>query len=451
MPRLPRYAAAAFLGLLIAGPAGADEPAADAAGQPPEDLRSRKTLLGDAGGVRPLLADFGVSFGLIETSEVMANVTGGVRQGPIYEGLTDLTLNYDLRTNFKIRGNFFAHAYQIHGRGLTASHLGNLNTVSSLEASDTTRLTEFWYEQHFENWLRIKIGEQTITTDFLNPESARVFVNGAFGWPTLPSLDLPSGGPGFPLGAPAVRLRIDPVVGLTWFTAVFDGDPTGAGVRGSQLRDASGTAFRTSDGVFAITELRYNQDSSDHNGTYRFGGWYNTERFRDLGFDSAGVSLASAASNGRARLHDGDYSLYAIVDQPFLADANSGFVVFARAMGAPGDRNLVDLYCDLGVTYKGPLGRKDDVAGIAIGYARIGAAAQRFDRDVAAMTGAFSPVRSSETVLEATYRVQVTPWWQVQPDFQYVFNPSGGVANPLAPGHRIGNAAILGLRTAITF
>lgn len=54
-------------------------------------------------------------------------------------------------------------------------------------------------------------------------------------------------------------------------------------------------------------------------------------------------------------------------------------------------------------------------------------------------------------MLELTYRVQLTGWWQLQPDFQYIFNPGGGIANPAVPSHRIGDAAVLGLRTAITF
>jgi len=45
----------------------------------------------------------------------------------------------------------------------------------------------------------------------------------------------------------------------------------------------------------------------------------------------------------------------------------------------------------------------------------------------------------------------LAPWWQLQPDFQYITNPSGGIVNPNAPGQKIGNAAIFGLRTIITF
>ena len=71
--------------------------------------------------------------------------------------------------------------------------------------------------------------------------------------------------------------------------------------------------------------------------------------------------------------------------------------------------------------------------------------------DIARLTGQFHPIRAGEAVIELSYRVQLTGWWQLQPDFQYVFNPAGGVANPNAPGRRVGDAAIFGLRTAITF
>ena len=54
-------------------------------------------------------------------------------------------------------------------------------------------------------------------------------------------------------------------------------------------------------------------------------------------------------------------------------------------------------------------------------------------------------------MLEVSYQAAVTPWWQLQPDFQYIFKPGGGIPNPAAPGQKIGSAAILGLRTVITF
>ena len=78
-------------------------------------------------------------------------------------------------------------------------------------------------------------------------------------------------------------------------------------------------------------------------------------------------------------------------------------------------------------------------------------AARQLDATQSVFSGQPYPVRTSETVIELTYQLQLAPWWQLQPDFQYVVNPGGGVPNPNAPGQRIGNAAILGLRTTITF
>ncbi len=67
------------------------------------------------------------------------------------------------------------------------------------------------------------------------------------------------------------------------------------------------------------------------------------------------------------------------------------------------------------------------------------------------LLGIYTPAQSTETVLEVTYQYQVTPWWQLQPDFQYVFNVGGGEANPNIPTQKISNEAVIGLRTNITF
>jgi porin len=63
----------------------------------------------------------------------------------------------------------------------------------------------------------------------------------------------------------------------------------------------------------------------------------------------------------------------------------------------------------------------------------------------------YTPIRSSETFLEATYQIQVLRWWQIQPDLEYVINPGAGIANPNDPTQRIKNELVIGLRTNITF
>jgi porin len=124
-------------------------------------------------------------------------------------------------------------------------------------------------------------------------------------------------------------------------------------------------------------------------------------------------------------------------------------------MGAPGDRNLISFSVNAGVTLKAPLpGRDDDTLGIGFGIAKVGSAQRGYDADFATLQcvpGTVCPIRSSETFLELTYQIQVAPWWQVQPDFQFVFSPGASLQNPNSPSSKIGNEAVLGLRSIVTF
>ena len=123
-------------------------------------------------------------------------------------------------------------------------------------------------------------------------------------------------------------------------------------------------------------------------------------------------------------------------------------------MGGPSDRNLISFSVNAGANLKAPLpGRDTDTLGIGFGVAKVGLYASGFDKDVNFYgTSPFPvPVRGMETFLEVTYQIQVTPWLAVQPDFQYILNPGGGIANPNNPEQRVKNEAIFGVRTAVTF
>ena len=61
------------------------------------------------------------------------------------------------------------------------------------------------------------------------------------------------------------------------------------------------------------------------------------------------------------------------------------------------------------------------------------------------------PIRSAETVFEASYIMQLAPWWSLQPDFQYIVKPGGNIPNPNDPPKAVGNAVVVGVRTTINF
>ena len=459
---------AAIAALYWALPAAAQTAANDQA-PIPTGLWERPNLLGDIGGLRPELQNVGVTFDLQEISEVLGNVTGGVHTGADYDGLTAATLSLDTGKAFGWSGGTFnVSALQIHGRSLSADNLHTLQTASGIEADRATRLWELWYQQAF--WggkADVKLGQQSADQEFIISQYAGLFVNTMMGWPMLPSADLYAGGPAYPLSSPAVRLRVHPNDALTALLAVFDDNPPGGPFNDdSQLRsaEASGTQFNMNTGALWIGELQYavNQPPAKDcgtvvcglAGTYKLGGWYDTGRFPDQRFDTNGVSLASPASNGNSLLHHGNFSLYGVIDQMVWRqpDGPRSVGVFARAMGAPDDRNLIDASLNAGVSMKAPFaGRDNDTVGIGYGWAHVSGQASALDQDTAHFTGTVFPVRSAEHFIEATYQYQIAPWWQLQPDFQYVVNPGGGIQNPQHTSEIVGDEAVFGLRTTITF
>ncbi|CAE6827861.1 Porin B [Paraburkholderia nemoris] len=442
-------------------------PASDQTPAAPTGLWERSNLLGDMGGLRPWLGNYGLTFNLQETSEYLNNLSGGVKRGGAYDGLTQFGIVVDTEKALGLPGGTFnVSALQIYGSNLSQRNLQTLQSASGIEADDTTRLWELWYQQSLIGGkVDVKVGQQSLDQEFMVSQFATPFVNATFGWPVLPSVDMPAGGPAYPLSSLGVRLRARPSDAWTVMAGVFDGNPAASDTGDPQQQNRHGTNFNLRGGALFIGEVQYaiNQPAANPSGTqaaglpgtYKLGFWYNTQNFADQRFDGTGLSLANPASSGVPASHRGDYSLYAVADQTVWQRGEGGpqsVGVFARVMGAPGDRNLVDLGVNAGVRLKAPFkGRDNDVAGLAVGYAKIGSRAQGLASDTAALAAPGYPSRSAETVVEATYQYQIAPWWQLQADFQYVFRPAGGIPDPGNPSQRVGNEAIVGLRTNIIF
>ncbi|HEV2677262.1 MAG TPA: carbohydrate porin [Aliidongia sp.] len=426
-------------------------------------------LLGDMWGLRSQLAKSGITFALSETSEILGNVTGGAHHGFDYDGLTQMAVQLDTKRAFGwYGGTFNASALQIHGRNLSADNLDSLQTSSGIESDRATRLWELWYQQKFldEDRLDVKIGQQSLDQEFMVSQNALLFVNTMFGWPMVPSADLPGGGPAYPLSALGIRVRAKPTDSITVLAGLFNGSPVNNPSGDPQMVNASGTTFATNGGGLAIAEVQYAYPSlgtmlyADQveplARTYRLGVWYDTERFGDQRYDSIGRSQASPGTSGLPATHRGDYGIYGVVDQMLWVDEaepDRSVSIFARVMGTPEvNRNLIAFSANLGLNFKEPfLGRDDDTFGIGMGYAKVSSGAAGLDRDTQAFGGGYTPTRSNETYVEATYQYSFAPWLQLQPDVQYVMNPGGGVANPTADGQRIKNELVVGLRTNILF
>lgn len=435
----------------------------------------------DWGGLRSKLEQQGLKFTFTYYGDGFANPAGGVKEGFGYDGRFGTIVDADLDKLWGWSGaTFHASIHQIHGTQYSATNLDNLMTVSGVEAPPSTRLFNLWIEQTLGDQVNLRLGQFTAAQEFMVSDNANLFLNATFGWPALPAQDLPSGGPAYPEATPGIRLQITPTNQLTLRAAVFNGDPAGPGNGNPVDRDPYGLALRVNDPPFFIAEIAYaygrqvaetrrdnpNQEgfsplrtyrpSSEEGlpGTIKIGAWFNAGTFADERLAAQGGLLAG--SGGPPLQHWGNYAIYGVLDQMLwrVPGSDRGLSAFIRGSAAPSDRNLIDLYADAGLTFKGPLAsRPGDSAGIGLAFGRVSSQAAANDSDVIAVTGMEMPVRDFEVALELTYQWQLAENWFMQPDLQYVWHPGGNISNPsIASGAvPIPNALVLGMRTMLRF
>ena len=436
----------AISSLLLAVPAlGADECRSDSS------IPDSVIAPIDVGHLRQSLADAGFAVGGFYLGETFAN-TGGVHEGATYDGVVWAYLIGDLHKAGLWKGLcFYTDAYQIHGRSITADDIGSLVTVSNYEALPSTRLSELWLEQHmFNDHVTVRVGQLTADTEFLLSSGGSNFLDATWGWATLASSDLPGGGPSYPLSTPGVRVAIKQNDKWSLMLGVYNGNPAGPHCTGNpQACDDNGLDFRLDTPPLLMAEgsYKYNQEGRLP-GTIKIGGWNDFATFHDQRFDSDGLPIALTFNSGRPI--DGDWAIYGIIDQlvwrvPGSKDPK-GVGVFGRVIGAPTEQNLVDFYADGGVTFGGMIPhRADDTLGVGFAYTGISSEVHAFDLDLGATVA-----RNYEALVEVCYTYQVKSGWTVQPDFQYIWQPGGGVPEPSGKG-TVANAAVWGVRTTVNF
>jgi porin len=432
-----------------------ETPAAPVAAQSSDPTWSQKVrqfferdyLFGDWGGVRTNLSAHGVDFEFFYAGLVPSNVSGGLKQGSVYEGALLMTLDLDSdRLVGYHGGHFHVGSLWLHsGRGFSENYVGDLNVVSLIDFPDSLRLWELWYQQKFfDDKLSLKFGQMAVDRDFILPElygtlGSVSFLNQTFFYPTLAFdvYDVPGFPRGFhglastPYGTPGILLRWEPTPEFYVQSAVYDGNPD---------RSYSGTRINLNDqeGALAYFEAGYhlNQKKGDFGlpGAYKVGGYYHTDDFVDA-YEGASYAINNAIGlpSSKTRNHSGNYGVYLLAEQMLYREkmddpAQQGLTAFFRAAGAPADRNLAELEIDGGLVYKGLIPSRDyDTLGVAASYLEMSHDLRRAFRDANSAYGLDLPLPDYETVLEVSYKAQIAAWWTLQPSVQWVLHPGGRV------------------------
>jgi hypothetical protein len=106
----------------------------------------------DWSGLRTTLASKGITFNAQYAAEVWGNPTGGESTGTVYTGLMSFQGNVDLHKLVGWQGaSLSTRWYWLSGQDISAEHVGNIFTVSSIAGYPTLRANELWFQQNFLN------------------------------------------------------------------------------------------------------------------------------------------------------------------------------------------------------------------------------------------------------------------------------------------------------------
>jgi porin len=399
---------------------------------------TRNELTGNWDGLRDKLKDDGFTFTPTLTAEVFGNPSGGRRQGAITDGQVNLPVDFDLDplSGGAVKDlTIHANAFYIYGNSLSQKYVGDFSITSNIATYDTLRLDELWIQKAlWDKKITIKVGNMAVDTEYFQSASASLFINATFGAFTFIANNVPDA-PVYPLASPGVRIQLLPDPRFYVLAGVYGLDNTSDLTRNNQ----NGIRFSLngSSGMLIMSEAGYllNQGQNDKGlqGSYRVGSWVDTGNFQT--FPSQGDS---ANGSGNPQNAGTDYGIYGVVDQQIYSHGAQIISVFTRAGGAPTNTNFVDAYVDGGFNFTGFIpGRDNDVAGLGVARSHVSQ-----DYSELQVDQGNSP-STAETAIEATYKVQLSPWWSIQPDVQYIITPSG-----VEGSH---NALVLGLRTNVAF
>lgn len=360
-------------------------------------------------------AQDGLTFELLYKADAVAGVSGGVDTGVGLLGNGEIVADADLERLIGWQGaSARVHLLSVHGDAPN-DFAGTIQGIDNIEASrDRTKLYQIWIEQNLaKDRASLRVGMTDLNAEFYQNDASGLLIAPAFGVGSELAASGPNGPSIFPSTALAARLRITSAGGHYAQAALFNAK---AGVLG----DAEGIDFAMRDGALAIGEAGWARG-----GKIALGYWRYTNKQPDIrDLDAAGLPVLRTA-----------HGVYAIAERTLWGSEDSGrkLDIFARAGASDGDTTAFGGGWQAGLLLSGALpGRPDSQLSIGVNQAYLSGKYRQSARAAGQMLGRV------ETGFEITYQDRVAPFLAVQPDLQYIRNPS---ADP-----RVDDAVVVGLR-----
>ena len=409
-------------------------------------------------GVRDMLATNGLDIAFNYASDIAGNVTGGKSRGFSYcDNFTlDLEFHSEQLLGYK-GGTLSVIMLNRDGSNLSATHIGNQFTVQQLYGGSTAIFYSLAYDQHFfDDKVSLKFGRMAAGDDFASSPLYWLYMNnGIDGNPQ--ALPVNAMFTAYPWASWAARLRVKttsdteamvgvyqvtPQVwrpsmhGFNWNMNPQDGvmligqygwapeffKPSASAVRAA----SDGKSTVASDGK-SFAPAADSISPKGLPGHYWMGGYYSTWTYPQFG-----------NSQGQT----GQYGLYWHFDQmlyrmnPFK---DTGLTAWSAFVLSPQQNTAkIPFQYNGGLVYTGMIPcRPQDLTIFGVVYGNFSSNYAQVNQ---ASAGGYA---TYELVYELGYRINMTKFAYIQPDAQWIINPSGTGTIP--------NALVLGAQIGVTF
>lgn len=437
--------------------------AAVAEASPPEgsalaDWWNGSYATGNWWGVRDTLADHGIVPTVSWRANLLSNLDGGLSQGTGFDEEFIFRLQMDMAKLTKLDGlkglsatgqvrwrdgdgaNRYVGAGMFDPSGLQAPGVGQWRLLSFYLTYVTPEVFGA------KNFLTLSGGWQNPADFFLTQPDSKLFLNNTLSVSRGITVNgIPWGGSFATWGGYA---KVQPLDWYYFQSGLYMAYPLstivpthGLSFQGSRDPDANGLYWLTETGFtpkigasklpgrYAAGFLYWGLDNVGFNG-----GQYNEKTTVYLQADQMVFREPSPSVETETLGKDGKTTVTAEPGKP----SNQGLRVFSLFNVAPQANNTLPFYFQTGLIYEGLIPYRDkDQLGVAFAYGSFSDDKRDQDRSRG------NAEQTDTGALEISYRIQITKWAYVQPDFQYIVRPGGT--------GQTGNASVLGLQFGVVF
>ncbi len=320
------------------------------------------------------------------TGDYFDNLDGGLRETDRFLTNVDLWTRWQPQAWAASGTSIYAHGSYNSGESFSADVVGDTQIVSNIEASEATRLYQFYVEHGADpDQQSVLFGFWDLNSRIDVIEPASLFINSSHGIGAEFALSGERGPSIFPVTALSLYGQRRMNERLTLRGAILDG------VAGDPKRPVrSDVSLSQDDGALLVAEGSY---QLGQHWLAKAGAWHYTSDFEPIDGDDGGEFSQGVYGSLAGDVVPGELSAW------------------VRYGVASEEVQAVGRYFGTGLVWSAIPGPLDDRVGIAVAAAFAGEPLQ----DMGASR--------AETNIELTYSVQITPWLRIQPDIQYIFNP----------------------------